>query len=287
MKRVGILTCKAFPNLTDSDRKLIPILEEHGYLVQSIIWNEPNIDWTQFHSLIFRSTWDYFEFDEQFSAWLDQIAKMNIKTYNSIPTIIKNKHKFYLKNLEDLGINIIPSIFLRKNNSFDLISLIPKDWNQIIIKPAVSAGSYLTRKFQKDEVLIIEKEYAEIAIEKDLIIQKYMEEIETDGEVSLVFFNKRFSHAVVKKPKKGDFRIQSQFGGIYSPFIPSIQIKDSAINILENIPESLLFARVDGLIINEEFYLMELELIEPDLYLELTDNGQQKFVSTFLEAEKK
>jgi hypothetical protein len=66
MKRVGILTCKAFPNLTDSDRKLIPILEEHGYLVQSIIWNEPNIDWTQFHSLIFRSTWDYFEFDEQF-----------------------------------------------------------------------------------------------------------------------------------------------------------------------------------------------------------------------------
>ncbi|MBK9736066.1 MAG: hypothetical protein IPO92_14350 [Saprospiraceae bacterium] len=105
-----------------------------------------------------------------------------------------------------------------------------------------------------------------------------MPEIKTFGEVSLVFFNKQYVHAVLKKPVEGDFRIQSQFGGKYQPFIPDKHLIDTAQSIVNFIQDDLLYARVDGIIVNGEFYLMELELIEPDLYLDLVDDGYARLL---------
>lgn len=284
MTKIALLTCDQFPDLIPADQKLISLLNNRKIKADAVIWNDPKVIWNDFDALLFRSTWDYFLMDELFTLWLDKIEAMGIPTYNSVSIIKKNKHKFYLSEMAKAGICVIPSVFIPKTQYLDLSQLLPVSWHKAVIKPAVSAGSYLTKMFDVKNMISISDEYQDIAAEKDLILQKFIPEIQTDGEISLIFFNKKFSHAVIKTPKEGDFRIQSQFGGIYSPYDPSIQTLNIAQNIVHFMGEDLLYARVDGILIDDEFHLMELELIEPDLYLDFAAEAQTKFVDEIIHA---
>ena len=151
------------------------------------------------------------------------------------------------------------------------------------IKPAFSAGSYLTEVFEISEIQAINEKYKSIAAEKELLLQEFMPEIQTLGETSFIFFNKKFSHAVNKKPVDGDFRVQSLFGGKYNLVQPSQELIDKAQKIADTFPENLLYARVDGILIENELYLMEIECIEPDLYFNLSENALERFVSAIVE----
>ncbi len=105
-----------------------------------------------------------------------------------------------------------------------------------------------------------------------------MDGVVTNGELSLMFFDKKFSHAVIKKAKSGDFRVQAQFGGISEPVFPGEAIVKSAGALLNTIEEPLLYARVDGIIADDgNFYLMELELIEPVLFIWTDENARENF----------
>jgi len=279
MIKIALLSCKEFPDLIPTDQKLIPLFQKRQIEAEAVIWNDESIAWSDYHALIFRNTWDYYLMDESFSLWLDKIESFGIPTFNPIPIIRKNKHKFYLSEMAESGITIIPSIFIPKTGSLNLLSLLPSTWQQAVLKPAISAGSYLTRRFDVKDIENISEEYETIANEKDLILQKFIPEIQTDGEISLIFFNKIFSHAAKKTPKDGDFRIQSQFGGKYMSYQPSEDLLKTAQSIVNYINEDLLYARVDGILIDYVFHLMELELIEPDLYLDFAEDAQQKFVN--------
>ncbi|HEY2582103.1 MAG TPA: hypothetical protein VGI43_09855, partial [Mucilaginibacter sp.] len=112
------------------------------------------------------------------------------------------------------------------------------------------------------------------------LVQKFIEEI-TEGELSLIFFNKVFSHAVVKKPRTGDFRVQKDHGGTVEGFYPGEKTIAEAAAFLLDIKEPLLYARVDGVIINADFYLMELELIEPALFFTKNENAPKNFYRAF------
>jgi glutathione synthase/RimK-type ligase-like ATP-grasp enzyme len=284
MSSVALLTYDQFPDLIPADQKLIPLLQCRGVAASPIIWNDPLVDWSQFDFLIFRNTWDYYLLQESFASWLDMIGKLGIPTFNPIAVIRRNKHKFYLKEMRDGGIQIIPSVFIPASDNFDLSSLIPNNWTKAILKPAVSAGSHLTVLFDTSDIGDIQVNYKDIASSHDLILQPFVEEITTQGEISLIFFNKIFSHAVVKMPKDGDFRIQSQFGGKYTAFVPTRDLLHQAQKVVDFIQEDLLYARVDGIEIKGVFHLMELELIEPDLYLDLIPDGQSRFVKAMLDA---
>ena len=102
----------------------------------------------------------------------------------------------------------------------------------------------------------------------------------------MIFFNKKFSHAVNKKPKAGDFRIQVQFGGIYTAVSPSAEVIQQAQSIVDTFPKQLLYARVDGIIINNKIQLMEVECIEPDLYFNYSEGSLQRFVNAILDLIK-
>ena len=129
----------------------------------------------------------------------------------------------------------------------------------------------------------ISQRYQTIAAEKDLLLQEYMPQIQTEGETSFIFFNKKFSHSVNKKPAQGDFRIQVQFGGQYTAFEPKISLIEQAQKIVNTFTEPLLYARVDAIIINNKLRLMEIECIEPDLYFNYNDGALQRFVNSILE----
>lgn len=281
--KIALLTCQRLPDLTTADQLLIPELAKHNIVAEAVIWDHPDVNWTDFDYLIFRNTWDYYEKEKEFNAWLQTINNLGIKTLNSIEIIEQNKHKFYLQELQNQNIAIIPTVFIEKTKDLNLAEIIPSHWKKAVVKPAFSAGSYLTQVFEIADIDTINTQYREIALEKDLLLQEFKPEIETEGETSLIFFNKKFSHAVNKKPKAGDFRIQVQFGGKYAAVSPSPEIIQQAQIIVNTFPNQLLYARVDGLIINNNIQLMEVECIEPDLYFNYSEDSLQRFVKSILE----
>lgn len=281
--KIGLLTCDTLPELLQSEQFLIPELAKHEIRAEAVIWDDKTVNWNDFDYLIFRNTWDYFEKETEFNLWLDQIEKSGIKTLNSIETIKGNKHKFYLRNLEQKGIKIIPTVFIEKTKDLNLSRIIPSHWKKAVIKPAFSAASFLTEVFDVQNTDQINQQYHAVATERDLLLQAFMPEIQDLGETSFIFFNKKFSHAVNKKPTKGDFRVQSQFGGIYTLQQPSSTIIEKAQKVVDQFENKLLYARVDGIVVGDDLYLMEMECIEPDLYFNLSEGSEQRFVSSIIE----
>lgn len=280
--KIGILTCASIPLLNKNDQVLIPKLKKKGIDVDVLVWDNQAIDWSQYNFLLFRNTWDYYEKQLEFDTWLKKIENLGVKTLNSIEVINANKHKFYLRDLEKRGVKIIPTIFLEKTICLDLDKLVPRQWEQTIIKPAFSGGSYQTNLFDFAEIHKVNSEYQSIAAEKELLLQPFIPEIKTLGETSFVFFNKKFSHAVNKKPVNNDFRIQQQFGGIYSLIKPKDFVISQAKKIVDSFTENFLYARVDGIVIDDELHLMEVELIEPDLYFQLQPSAIDVFVDEII-----
>jgi len=281
--KIALLTCDKLADLLPSDQLLIPELAKQGVFAKAEIWDDESVNWLEYDYLIFRNTWDYFEKEVKFNKWLSKIEKLGIPTLNSIAIIQENKHKFYLREMENKGFKIIPTIFIDKTANLNLLSLIPHDWQMAVIKPAFSGGAYQTLVFKHEETDEINNKYKSIASEKDLLLQKFMPEINTIGETSFIFFDKIFSHCVIKKPAAGDFRVQVQFGGNYAAVIPEIIALETAQQIVDQFSGDLLYARVDGIIINGELHLMEVECIEPDLYFTFGEGSLQRFVSSILQ----
>jgi glutathione synthase/RimK-type ligase-like ATP-grasp enzyme len=116
------------------------------------------------------------------------------------------------------------------------------------------------------------------------MVQPYLPEIEQSGEVSMIFFGGRFSHAISKRPQPGDFRVQPEFDGIIAAYRPDAAEHEAAARILAAVEEPLLYARIDlvrGL--EGAPLLIELELIEPDLYLSYEGDAGKRFASAVLE----
>ena len=280
---IALLTCENLPDLSPADQQLIPLLADHNINAVPAVWDDKSIEWTQFDYLVFRNTWDYFEKETEFNNWLEHIERLGIKCLNSIDVIQQNKHKFYLREMEKQGIKIIPTIFIDKTDNLDLSTIIPPHWQKAVLKPAFSGGSYQTAVFESKNIENINQEYKTIASEKELLLQEFIPEIQSLGETSFIFFNKKFSHCINKKPMNGDFRVQIQFGGKYTLINPDDQLIAKAQKIVETFESDLLYARVDGIIMDTELHLMEIECIEPDLYFNLSEGAHERFVQSILE----
>ncbi|MFM7852840.1 MAG: RimK family alpha-L-glutamate ligase [Flammeovirgaceae bacterium] len=278
--KVGIVTCAEFPHLTDQEKPLIDLFAAKGICITPLVWNDPSIDWKHYDCLLLRSIWDYHLHIEEFFAWLNLLEKQNVTTLNPLEVVNWNRHKFYLRELEKNGINIIPTLFIEKGSDFSPTALKNKGWEQAVIKPAISANSHLTELFHITDSKLVEEKYRRLAQHHDLLVQSFMPEIQTQGEVSLVFLGKHYSHAVLKKPALGDFRVQADYGGKAEPFHANPAIIRAGNQILSHIPLNLLYARVDGVIHENQFFLMELELIEPELLFDHAPAARGVFVES-------
>lgn len=278
---IGIATCKDIPDFTESDKIVNEVFRSKNIDVTPLIWTDKTIDWKKYDYIIIRSIWDYYLNISEFYKWLNLLEQLNVKVFNSIDTVKYNSHKFYLKNHFEKGIKIIPTKFIKKSDNFKLDFPENQLSEKYIIKLAVSACSFSTEVFDLSQKSEIQNKYSEFAKNNDILVQKFIPEI-TTGEISLVYFNKNYSHSIIKQPVEGDFRVQYQYGGKYRKYEPTKKMFAEAEKILALYPEKLLFARIDGVLSNEEFYIMEVELIEPDLYFLFDENAKYRFVDAFL-----
>jgi len=178
--------------------------------------------------------------------------------FNAAPLLAWNTRKTYLLELEANGIPIVPSRFGHADAAAVSAAFDAFGTDELVVKPQVSGGSYRTVRLRRGEP---------VRPLDDAIIQPFIPAVSGEGELSFLFIGGTFSHAVRKVAKPGDFRIQPQFGGIFTRFEPEPSRLALAETVIAALPERSLYARVDLLrIADGSLALMELEAIEPDLY---------------------
>ena len=249
------------------DKLLQKELEKKGMKVCKRDWTDTNFDWKSSKYAIFRTTWDYFERFDEFLLWMKE-TKHKIKFINSYEIINWNIDKYYLKDLSKNGINIVPTLFLKKGKKVSLKQLFTKTkWKEVVIKPTISGAARNTYHITENNFSDFEDIFQQIINEESMLFQQFMKNILTQGEISLIMIGGKYTHAVKKTAKKGDFRVQDDHGGkveIYNATQSEIKFAEDCI---EKCPFSPIYARVDILYNNESnLSLIELELIEPELW---------------------
>jgi glutathione synthase/RimK-type ligase-like ATP-grasp enzyme len=225
--------------------------------------------------VIVRSCWDYYKHTEAFRAWLDRMETERIRVLNPIDVIRWNMDKTYLRGMAANGAPVIPAVWLDRGTSADLAEIVNQQgWSEAVVKPTISAGAYQTWTVTRENAAARQPDLDAMLANVGVIVQKFLPEIGTLGEWSLHYFNNQFSHAIVKRPKPGDFRIQ---GGSVEGVTPSEALLQQAGAIMASVGRDLLYARVDGIVLEDQLHLMELELIEPRLYLQWGEGAPERF----------
>jgi glutathione synthase/RimK-type ligase-like ATP-grasp enzyme len=194
-----------------------------------------------------------------------------------------NLHKGYLRDLENRGVPIVPTHWINpRGGDRDLAGILARNgWDDVVLKPAVSAGSRNTYRFRRADAETYRNRLDAILDEDSALLQPFLEEIVTEGEWSFVFFGGELSHTVLKTPRQGDFRVQEHFGGIYRLQTPSAKQVEQARAVLARIDSPLLYARVDMIRRGDEMLLAELELTEPSLYFKQSPQSEDRFVAAY------
>ncbi|WP_162926221.1 ATP-grasp domain-containing protein [Chryseobacterium aurantiacum] len=265
--------------VNDEDTELINFLSSKGLDVVPTIWNDDKIDWSSFSVAIIKSPWDYHNHLHEFLHWLQYIESLGVKVLNPVEIIKWNSDKHYLKDIAEKGLPVIPAEYLEKDSIFDTHFFDLFNTDKLVVKPCISAGAQNTVTVSKSNFDERSSEINQLLKEQDYMVQPFVEEIKT-GEWSFLFFNGKYSHCSLKTPKQGDFRVQHYHGGSISYPTPEPLHIEQAGAYLKSLSQSTLYARVDGVLINNSFYLMELELIEPYLFL----NGDHHLLENYYEA---
>lgn len=256
-------------SVQNEDQLLINFLNAKGLRTEKKIWNDPSVNWNLFDLIIIKSPWDYFNHITQFYTWISELEATDVRVLNPLSIVKWNADKHYLQDIAEKGLKTTPSIFLEKGKDFNLGEYFERfNSEKIIVKPTVSGGSKHTFKVEKINLSEISEQLTPLITNESFIVQPFLKEIEEQGEWSFIFFGGEFSHAILKKARAGDFRVQSAFGGTVHPQTPPHELLSVAKAYVDRFANQCLYARVDGTIVNEEFVLMELELIEPFLFLE-------------------
>lgn len=249
------------------DKLLQDALEKKGLNVCKKDWADKEFNWSKTRFAIFRTTWDYFERFDEFFSWLEK-TKTKTTFINSTDIINWNIDKHYLKDLSRSGINIAPTLFIEKNEHITLHELFEKtEWEEAVIKPAVSGAARHTYRLSKSNYLEYEDIFQELIRKETMLFQEFLNNITTQGEISLILIGDKYTHAVKKIAKPGDFRVQDDHGGTVEVYSPNKEEISFAKNCLLKSPYSPIYARVDIVYDNNQIpSLSELELIEPELW---------------------
>jgi hypothetical protein len=269
MKKIAFVTSSEYLEIAEDDRILAAELETYGIRCIGAAWDDSKINWTLFDLVLIRSCWNYHRAPEKFLQWIDTFRNGTVRMLNPPDLISWNLNKHYLKDLQIKGISIPDTVWLSKTDfTADKLHaiLLRKNWSRAVLKPCVSASSFRTNVINPSTIKEDKNGLFRDFAEGGMMLQEFIETIPQEGEFSLVFFNGQFSHAVIKTAKPGDFRVQHEFGGQSKSIVPTRNVIQSGERIISMLPTIPLYTRVDGVMADNTFILMEVELIEPVLF---------------------
>jgi glutathione synthase/RimK-type ligase-like ATP-grasp enzyme len=263
--RIAIATCAGFPDLKGDDELLREALRERGCEAESVVWDEEGADWSGTDLCLVRSTWDYHDKYGEFLEWTRRVEAATA-LHNPAELIAWNSDKRYLRQLAEAEVATVPTLWVGRDSALDLeAELAARGWEEAVIKPVVDLGAKNLHRVRPGEA---QDALAAVLARQEAMVQPFLPSLESEGELSLIYLEGVLSHTVRKRPASGDFRVQSIWGGTVAAADPEPQHVEVAERALSQLDEPPLYARVD-LVKDLEANpaLIELELIEPNLYL--------------------
>ena len=278
---IALVTCADLPDLDDDTVHLVKSLATHGVSARRTVWDDPAVDWDRFDLCVVRSCWDYHLRHEEFLRWLERVPRL----VNPLSVIAWNLHKRYLSDLAAEGVPTVATRWVRPAEKW-----VPPSEGEWVIKPAMSLAALDTGRYRLNDGA--ERGLAASHVGRlqragrTVMVQRHVPSVDRDGETSLVFINGRFSHAVRKPavltgPDTGrDRRFEPPGALQLEPCTPDSRQLLTARQALAAVPGGpfrLLYARVD-LVSDARCrpVVLELELIEPQLYLAFAPSGAQR-----------
>lgn len=239
-----------------------------------MVWDDPAVDWASYEAVVIRSTWDYHRSLDRFLRWCDGVEAVT-RLVNPASVARWNAHKRYLLDLVAAGVPVVPTELVARGSREPLSAVADRrGWDEVVIKPAVGAGAVDTTRHRADEPAA-ERALAALTATGDVLVQPFLDEIQSGGETSVVVMDGRVTHAVTKVPATGDFRVQEQYGGrerAVEPTIAEVELARAAVAVAEDAGRAA-YARVDCVTVDGAPCVMELEVLEPALFLPLAPAG--------------
>lgn len=253
---------------------LVAALAQLGVAADIVPWDAP-VDWAAWPLVVVRTPWDYFRRLPEFLAWAERTRRL-ARFVNPYEVIDWNSHKQYLRGLAEAGIATVPTLWLDHGCGDARARLAARGWGEVVVKPAVSIGAIGALRAAALDPACLEH-LDRLVAEGDVMVQPFVASVAEAGEVSLVYFGGRFSHAIRKQPAPGDFRVQDMYGGTVHPHQPTAAELAVADAVLARTPAPTTYARIDLVEFDGAPALMEAELIEPELFLGATAEAAMNF----------
>ncbi len=277
---IALATCADLPDWEVDDKPLVESLQLKGATVHLPIWTD-DVEWNQFDLTVIRTTWDYHPHKDSFVEWCKKVPRL----LNGAKIVEWNTHKSYLRELETKGVSIAPTIWVEAGQHIDIEQAM-RQLNTFrgFIKPQVGACASDTLRFSIGNIEEAQA-FLDSQLRQDMMVQPYVESVETEGELSAIFIDGEFTHGVQKIPVKGDYRVQDDFGARDMQYSFTEEEIDTMHSTLQSVPDyaSLLYARFDYLRDNDGSLLLnELELVEPSLFFRHSKDAAELFATAII-----
>ena len=273
MKSCAFLTLDDPADFVIDDELAVAPLADLGWRVSTLSWRQKKVPWSEFDAVVIRSTWDYWNDVDGFLETLGRIHRES-RLENPLELVQWNLSKTYLRELEARDVGIVPTLWLQNPGVTELRECLDQPGlDQLVIKPQLGANGEdafrLDDSCKRDRLERIAGRFRD----RGAMVQPFMARVLSEGEFSLFYFNGEFSHAILKKPAAGEFRSQEERGADILPVKPEQQLLHRGEQAIAALSTRPLYARID-FVRNEhgDFLVMEMELIEPSMYLR-TDRG--------------
>jgi glutathione synthase/RimK-type ligase-like ATP-grasp enzyme len=268
--RVALATSAQLAELWAGDRLFLDELRRRGFRAAPVVWDDEAVDWREYDLVVIRSCWDYHLKVDRFRRWLERLEAASVPVVNAPGLVRWNMHKGYLLDVARAGGRIPPTRVVAKGAHGSLRDELTRaGWHAVVIKPAISASGHSTRLVESIPDDGDERAYAAMLAGGDVLLQAYVPEVRKHGEWSLVFFAGRYSHAALKRAAEGEFRVHIEWGGTVETAEPPPRLVQQAQALVSALGlAAATYARVDGTEVEGDLVVMELELIEPELFFD-------------------
>lgn len=264
-------------NVLVEDALLLNALNSLNLRTARFSWSDPNVDWSKVKSVVFRTTWDYFDRYKEFKPWFDSL-KEKVTMFNDSRILEWNQDKVYLNEMSEKGIHIPETVFIKKGEARSLSEIVANlSTDEFVLKPNISGAARLTFRLNKKDCSDFEERFREMISQEDFLVQAFQEKILTKGEVSLILIGGEYTHAVLKRGKPNDFRVQDDFGGTVHEYEANEEEIAFAKNCYKELSVKPHYCRVDIIWDNDDqLALSELEMIEPELWFRRCPDAASK-----------
>ncbi len=278
MPRIAFLTLEEIADFVIDDDLAVAELQRRGWDAAEVPWSVPS-DWSAYDIVLIRSTWDYASRSDDFLDTLRTIEASGAHLENPVRVVEWNIDKCYLRELEARGVPVVPSVWGSGGDASVFTALFTTLQDRdVVLKPNISGGARDTFRLHAPLSDTILQHLVDTFDGRDWFAQPFVRSVVTEGEYSLFYFDGRYSHAIQKVPKPGDFRVQEEHGGEIIAVQATPELQRVAEQVLSAIAPVPFQARIDLIRLDDgRLALMEAELIEPSLYLRMDAAAPAKF----------